>query len=101
MKVEGGEKGELYNILNKQFMMIGEKMTFEELPESGIIEVGGKKVEWYNHYKWDSMEQYEEWKKWAAKELEYLGPSVANYLLTYADLRYGFIVRYKKEGLLF
>jgi hypothetical protein len=101
MTVEGGEKSLLYKILNKQFAMIGEKMTFEELPESGEIEVKGKKMMWYNHYKWESMEQYEKWKEWAWSKLEHLGETMGKRVLTYIDFRYGLIVRLKKEGTLF
>jgi len=99
MTIEGNEL--VVKIINKQFSMIGEKMTFQELPEDGIIEVGGKKKEWYNHYKWESIEQYQEWRKWAGEKLKSLGESAATYLLNYADFRYGFIIRIKKEGTLF
>jgi hypothetical protein len=101
MVVEGGEKGLLEKVLNKQFEMIGEKVRFKDLPEDGMITVNGKKIRWYDHYKWDTMEQYEKWKKWARGQFDILGQSNADYLMMYADLRYGFTVRYKKEGELF
>ena len=81
--------------------MIGEKMTFEELPEDGIITVNGKDVEWYHYYKWDSMEQYEKWLEWAREQMFILGEKNMEIALRYADFRYGFTVRYKKEGELF
>lgn len=81
--------------------MIGEKMTFEELPQDGVLTVGKKKMNWYEHYKWDSMEQYEEWRKWARNEMKILGEKASESALNYADFRYGFTVRYKKEGELF
>jgi hypothetical protein len=101
MTVEGGEKGLLYKVLNKQFKMIGEKMTYEELPEDGIIIVSEKKVKYYDHYKWESMEQYKEWRKWAYEKLIHLGENSAKYILDYSDFRYGLIIRLKKEGELF
>lgn len=101
MKVEGGEKGLMLKILNKQFKMIGEKMTFEDLPQDGIITVNGKKKYWYEHYKFDSFEQEKEWRDWSYKQLELMGEQNAKTIMDYAELRYGFTVRYKKKGELF
>ncbi len=56
-------------VMNKQFQMIGEKITIASLPEDGLIEVGKKKIMWYQHYKFDSLEQYEQWRSWAEQEL--------------------------------
>ena len=101
MVVEGGEKGLMYEILNKQFDMISVKMKYEDLPQDGIIVIDGKKMYWYEHYKWDTVEQYKEWRKWSSEKLKHLGESNMIYILNYADLRYGFIVRYRKQGELF
>ena len=81
--------------------MIGEKIRFEDLPQDGLIIVNKKKVYWYDHYKWDNMEQYIEWKSWAREQLLILGEKNTQYVLDYADLRYGLNVRLKKEGSLF
>jgi len=101
MVIEGREIPLMSKILNKQFEMIGEKMTFEDLPVDGILIINNKKVRWYDHYKWDSWEQYQEWKKYAKEELKILGERGLEKFLNYMDFRYGFIIRYKKEGLLF
>ena len=101
MVLEGGEDGLLYKILNKQFEMIGEKMTYEKLPEDGMIIIDGKKIRYYDYYKWDSIEQYNQWVEWSYKELEHLGKSAADYIMHYADLRYGLIIRIIKKGKLF
>lgn len=92
----------LSKILNKQFEIIGETMTFEKIPESGLLPVGKKKDYWYNIYKF-TEEQEKEWKDWALKELKkhYTVDEEAEAKLRDLELRYGFIIRYKKKGELF
>jgi hypothetical protein len=74
-------------IVDKQFEMIGEKITLEGLPDDGMIEIGKKKMYWYDHYKFDNLEQYEEWRSWAEKEIKVL-PNWLNEL-NFIDLLYG------------
>lgn len=92
---------ELVRLVDKQFEMIGEKIRLKDIPKDGIITINGKKMYWYEYYKWDSMEEYEKWREWVKKELELIGNENIEYLLNYTDLRYGLVVRYKKEGAIF
>lgn len=81
--------------------MIGEKIRIEDIPQDGIITVNGKKKYWYECYMWESMEQYEKWKKWAYEQVSIVGQEGAGRIIQYIDLRYGLTVKYKKEGELF
>lgn len=101
MTSETGNEELFIKIANKQFEMIGESVRFQDLPKDGVITINNKELKWYDYYKWNSMDQYQEWREWAWKELENLGECSAKYILDYIDFRYGFIVRLKKEGELF
>lgn len=57
------------SIINHQFKIIGENITFEDLSETGEIEIGKNKIMWYDYYKFPSKEKYEEWKKWAKEKI--------------------------------
>lgn len=59
----------LKRVLNEQFNIIGAKITFEEIPEDGIVEVGKKKFRYWDVYKFKDREQYEKWRKWAEEQL--------------------------------
>ena len=59
MKIEFIDK-RMIPILNHQFKIIGENVTFEDINE--FVEIGKKKVIWYEHYLFKDKNQYEEWK---------------------------------------
>lgn len=67
MKIEFIDK-RMIPILNHQFKIIGENITFEDINE--FVEIGKKKVIWYEYYLFKDKNQYEEWKEWALKEME-------------------------------
>lgn len=92
---------ELVKYVDKQFEMIGEKVRIKDIPSNGIITINEKKMYWYEYYKWENTEQYNEWRQWMKKELELIGNEKIEYILNYTDLRYGLTVRYKKEGVIF
>lgn len=104
MVVEG--ESFLLRIANKQFEIIGEKIRFADIPDSGIVtyKIGKKEKKdyWYNIYKF-TEEQESEWRKWAWKELEkYCADNIHRQeLFRRLDLCYGFNIRYRKEGELF
>ena len=64
----------LERIINKQFEMIGEKILWREIPESGIVTVKIKKKDtemfWWDRYLFKDEKQYREWEKWALEELK-------------------------------
>lgn len=100
------EEKVLIKILNKQFEILGEKMTFFDIPDSGIVTYKeGKKEKkdyWYNVYKL-TEEQEKEWKEWARKELTKICADEIHVeeVLRRLDLCYGFPIRYTKKGELF
>lgn len=100
MLTEGGKDGLLLEIVNKQFEMIGEKVRFEDIPDDGIVTIDGKKKKWYDVYKFTEDEE-KEWREWSMKKLGILGQENARKIMDYAELRYGFCIRYKKKGELF
>lgn len=65
---------QLEKIINKQFEMIGAKITWSQIPESGIIKEMVKKKEveifWWEKWQFESEAQYKEWEKWAKEELK-------------------------------
>lgn len=67
MKIEFIDK-RMIPILNHQFKIIGENITFEDINE--FVEIGKKKVIWYEYYLFKDKNQYEEWKEWALKEMK-------------------------------
>ncbi len=92
-------------IANKQFQMIGEKLKFEDIPDTGVVSYKvGKKDKtdyWYNVYKL-SEEQEREWYNWAWEELSKHGTEKEiRDIFVKLNLLYGFSVKYKKEGELF
>jgi hypothetical protein len=60
------------DILNKLFEIAGHDVTFEDIKD--------RKDAWYNDWTM-TEEQYEEWKKWGAKQIK----KVMKYTDTYAD----------------
>lgn len=92
MKVEGGKMAE--KLVNHQFKILGEKMTFEEIPEDGIVRIGKKKVRWYEHYLF-TEEQEKEWRDWCKEQVKDCHVEVDMFMI---DMVYGFNRRYKKEG---
>lgn len=101
MEIEG-----LTKIVDKQFEILGEKMTFSEIPEDGIVTymVGKKEKKdyWYNVYKF-TEEQEKQWQEWAKKQLKKVCADEVHLAEVFRelDLLYGFVRRYKKEGELF
>lgn len=51
-------------VVNEQFKIIGEKMTYECLPE--FVEIGKtkKKIKWWEYYLFENQAQYLKWKEW-------------------------------------
>jgi disulfide oxidoreductase YuzD len=84
-------------IVDRQFEMLNIGMRFSDIPEDGVIEVGGKRDYWYNIHKF-TAEQEQEWMEWAYEELK---RKAAEEDFEYMNLRYGIVRRYKKEGELF
>jgi hypothetical protein len=75
--------------------MIGADTTWEEIPDSGLV----KKKYWYDVYKFDSEDQYNEWREWATDKLrKEVLPELVEENMNYLDLRYGMKYRYKKPG---
>lgn len=95
MKVEFLNKRIEY-IINRQFKIIGLDIKFSDIEE--LVEVGKKKIPWYEHYLFDTKEQYEEWRDWAKRELS---EKDIDEDFTKIDLIYGLNYKIKKEGLLF
>lgn len=94
MEIDGTKL--MKRIVNKQFEIIGEKITFADIPADGIVEVGKKKKNWWEVYHF-TEEQENEWKKWVEKEIE--GNYLEDTQLLYIEMRYGFTRDYsKKEG---
>ena len=86
-------------VINEQFKIIGEKLTFEQISPSGMVIISGKKRNWYEVYKF-TEEQEERWRKWALNLLskEYDNPET---VLQDLELRFGFVRSYTKPGELF
>jgi len=93
-------------IADKQFEILGLKMTFADIPESGVVTyTEGKKEKkdyWYNVYKF-TPEQEQHWVNWALNELlKSIGDEgEVEKLFLEVNLRYGFPVRYTKQKELF
>lgn len=94
-------------VLDKQFEMLGVKIRFSDIPDSGVVSyTDGKKEKkdyWYNVYKF-TEKQEKEWKEWAREELRRnfcADEEHLNRVFMNLELRYGFVIRYKKEGELF
>lgn len=97
MTIDGGEIVE--RIVNRQFQMIGETITFKDIPNDGEVVKDGKRMMWYHCYKLTS-EQEEEWRKWTWEQLAMLGEERPR-AFYHINMLYGMTVRYKKQGLLF
>lgn len=80
-------------LINKQFEMIGVTFRLADIPEDQMILVGKKKVAWYDYYKFDTCEQYEEWKKFIVDALRG-NMKEANMI----DFQFGMVYKYKKES---
>lgn len=95
------EPSSLTYIADKQFEIIGEKIKFKDIPDSGVITIPKKKTGdyWYNLFKF-TEEQEKEWRQWALKELSKITDK-PEYALRSLELKYGFSIRYKKKGELF
>lgn len=92
MQIDGTKL--MREIVNKQFDIIGEKITFADIPEDGVVEVGKKKKNWWEVYHF-TEEQEKEWKEWVDKKLE--GNFLEEKQLVYIELRYGFTRDYSKK----
>jgi hypothetical protein len=79
-------------LINKQFEMIGVKFRHVDIPEDGIILVDKKKKNWYDYYKFENVEQYQEWKKFILEQLNG-NEREANRI----DFIYGMVYKYKRE----
>ena len=92
----------MQRVMDKQFEILGVKVRFDDIPDDGLVEVGKKKKEWYNVYKF-TEEQEEEWKKWAQEEIAKVieDKEKARKLLMKYELLYGLVRIYKKSGELF
>jgi hypothetical protein len=98
----------LLRLINKQFEIIGEKVTYADI-ENGVKVNDGKKekyIEWWKVYFFEDEDQYEQWKQWVMNELKNkLSLSEREYLneFSYLDLVFGLNVRInnnnKKEGI--
>lgn len=80
-------------IADKQFEIIGVNMKFADIPEDELIEVGGKKKLWYNHFKF-TEEQEEQWRKEMVKINQ---GKLLKKDLDFIELRYGFVLDYKQK----
>lgn len=92
--------------MDKQFEILGERMKFADIPESGIVTYKeGKKEKkdyWYNVYKLTEEEEAK-WHDYMLTELEKFCADDVHLerVFQHLDLCYGFVRRYKKEGELF
>lgn len=80
-------------LANHQFKIIGEKITFDDIPEDGQVTVGKKKKLWYDVYKF-TEEQEEEWREWCKVEMMKHPLAVDGYTL---EMVYGFVRKLDKE----
>lgn len=92
MKIEGGKMAE--KLANYQFTIIGEKTTFADIPEDGMITVGKKKIKWYEYY-FFTEEQEKEWREWCKEQIKDYPLPVDLYTI---DMVYGFNRKNIKEG---
>lgn len=84
----------LWELVNKQFEMIGEKVTYQQVENGVPVTKGGKKkiVEWWKVYQFRDEAQYEEWKDWAVERMRAyfeLGEEAFRNEVNYLDLCYG------------
>lgn len=91
-----GDK-DLERIINKQFEIIGEKMTFAKIPDDGMIKLKKKTLPWYHYYKFDNEDQYNSWREWAREELLKIDVLKINEELDKIDMLYGLIIKYKSQ----
>lgn len=82
-------------VVDKQFEIIGETIRFKDIPDDGLIQIGKKKVFWYEHYKFKGNQE-EEWVKWMREKIR---GTLISKKGDYIELRYGLISEIKKEGL--
>lgn len=80
-------------ILNKQFKIIGENITFDDIPESGVFIEGKKEINWFERYKFSSYEQYLKWRKEAEPIIISKGHKFDE-----VDMLYGLNYKYIKTG---
>jgi hypothetical protein len=95
----------LHRLVNRQFQLIGQDVTIQELKNGVTLKEAGKtKIkEWWKVYQFDDEQQYMEWKTWAANEIEAYYDSIEEDELqleiNYLDLVYGMSYKIKKEEL--
>lgn len=77
-------------IVNKQFQMIGENVTYDDI-KNGTVEIKGKLVPWYTIYHFKDEDQYNEWREWMKKE------EPSEKLRDEVDLIYGMTYKYQKQ----
>lgn len=56
-------------IVDQQFKLIGENMTYDALPEY-VEDKKKKKIKWWDYYMFKDEEQYLKWKEWAIAQLK-------------------------------
>src|SRR5688500_6609576 len=82
-------------LINKQFEMIGEKITYQDIKNGLEVKDGKKMVAWYNHYHFKTVEQYDEWIEWCRGQVE--GMEDADWQLKLLDWEFGMTYSYHKE----
>lgn len=95
MRIEKDKK--LLSILvNKQFEMKNIDYDFDKINEDGTIQVGKKtrREWWYDHYKFDTEEEYMEWRNWVQEEIKKKMIYDAEKETNYVDMRYGMTFKY-------
>jgi len=100
MKIYLHEDSELlHELVNKQFEMIGAGITLKEIQQKGGII---KKKGWWNSYKFDSQDQYNQWFNWALEklieELEGVEAGELDRECNHLELVYGLEIKLKKEA---
>lgn len=92
MKLEEGKL--TMEVINHQFKILGLTDTFADIPEDGMIQIGKKKVIWYEYYHF-TEDQEKEWRDWAKERLKN-NPWELKYF-DFIDLRYGFSLDFRNK----
>jgi hypothetical protein len=83
--------------IDKQFEMIGEKFRYKDIPPDLMIEVGKKKMYWFEYYKFRDEAQWQEWRDWARDYMIKDGILNHESVLNDLDLVYGMLYKIPKE----
>lgn len=86
-------------IVNKQFEMIGASLEMKDIIIDGMVNSApeGKKekmIGWWEVYKFENVEQYEEWKKWGVGEMEKAGIKNPAWEMDKLDMQFGMAYKY-------